>query len=84
MVPVAIDPSTTKEATPVPVIQKPTQVTANPPTKPNNKKVEAFFIPRKYNPKVIEANQSIEVNEKKDNKAIKVTSSPKNSQITNE
>lgn len=115
MVPVTIDPSTTKEATPDPVIEKPTVVTANPPAsiprnvirpqiksivktdyiarpeskvipppKPNNKKLEAFFIPRQNNPKISEATQSIEVNEKKENKAIKVTSRPKNSQITNE
>jgi hypothetical protein len=49
--------------------------------KQNNKKVEAFFIPRQNSSKIIEANQSIEINEKKNNK---VTSSSSNSQITNE
>lgn len=54
------------------------------PSKSNNKKLEAFFIPRQNSPKIIETNQSIEINEKKDNKASKVSTSPQNNQITNE
>ena len=54
------------------------------PSKSNNKKVEAFFIPRQNRPKIIEANQSIEITEKKENKASKAISSPQNNQITNE